>query len=79
MLILSRKENQKLRIGNNIVISIVSISDNNVKLGIEANKDVKIYREEVYEAIKEHSKKSAKENKKLLPENIKQLKLNKLK
>lgn len=78
MLILSRKENQKIRIGNDIVINIISISDNNVKIGIEADKDVKIYREEIYDSIIEHNKQAKDKTKESLPNNIKSLQLNKI-
>jgi carbon storage regulator len=79
MLILSRKENQKIRIGNGIVLNIISISENNVKIGIEADKNVKIYREEVYESIKQHTKEASGNVKALLPPDINELKLNKFK
>ena len=79
MLILSRKENQKIRIGNGIVLNIISISENNVKIGIEADKNVKIYREEVYDSIKQHTKEASGNVKALLPTDIDKLKLNKFK
>ena len=78
MLILSRKENQKIRIGNDVVINIISISDNNVKIGIEADKSVKIYREELYESIKQNTKQAADRIKASVPTNIKSLMLNKI-
>ncbi len=53
MLVLSRKINQKIRIGNDVVITIVSVSENNVKIGIEAPSSVKILREELYESVKQ--------------------------
>ena len=79
MLILSRKENQKIRIGNGIIINIISISDNNVKIGIEADKNVKIYREEIYDSIKQHTKEASNNVKELLPSDMNKLKLNKFK
>ena len=79
MLILSRKEDQKIRIGNDVIINIVSISEGNVKIGIEANKDIKIYREEVYEAIKDHNTQAAGNLSQLSPSDINTLKLNKFK
>ena len=79
MLILSRKENQKIRIGNDIILNVISISENNVRLGIEADKKVKIYREEVYDLIKDHTKKATANVRELLPANIKTLKINKIK
>ncbi len=51
MLILSRKLDEKVVIGDNIIITIVSVSGETVKLGIEAPLDVKVYRAEVYEEI----------------------------
>lgn len=78
MLILSRKENQKIRIGNNIILNIISISDNNVKIGIEADKNVKIYREELYNSIKQHTIQATDKIKDSVPTNIRSLNLNKI-
>ncbi|MBI1931823.1 MAG: carbon storage regulator CsrA [Ignavibacteriales bacterium] len=79
MLILTRKENQKIRIGNNIILNIISISDNQVKIGIEAEKDVAIFREEVYQQIIENNKNSTAKLNKEIPENLKSFKINKFK
>ena len=70
MLILSRKENQKIRIGNNVVINIISLSDHSVKIGIEADKNVKIYREEVYESIKNQNQQAVDNLIELMPNEI---------
>lgn len=51
MLILSRKLNEKVVIGDGIVVSILEIRGDQVKLGIDAPKAVKVYRQEVYDAI----------------------------
>lgn len=59
MLILSRKLNEKLVIGDGVVVSIVEIRGDQVKLGIEAPKNVKVFRQEVYEAIQEENKRAA--------------------
>lgn len=56
MLILSRNKGQKIIINNNIVISVVEVSGDQVRIGIEAPADVSIYREEIYEAIQEQNK-----------------------
>ncbi|MCB0752635.1 MAG: carbon storage regulator, partial [Ignavibacteriae bacterium] len=66
-------------IGNNIVLNIISISDNNVKIGIEADKSVSIFREEVYQQIIENNKNSAIKEKNMIPENLKSLQINKIK
>ncbi|HPX26837.1 MAG: carbon storage regulator CsrA [Spirochaetaceae bacterium] len=51
MLILSRKTNEKIKIGSEITISIIEIRGDQVKIGIEAPKDVKVFRQEVFNAI----------------------------
>lgn len=52
MLVLSRKTDERIRIGDDISIVVVEIRDNyRVRLGIEAPKDVPVHREEVYQAI----------------------------
>ena len=78
MLILTRKENQKIRIGNNIVLNIVAISDNTVKIGIEADKDVTIFREEIYQQIIEKNKNSTIVKNESIPKNLTMLKINKI-
>ncbi len=55
MLVLSRKVDQKLFIGDNIEITIVSVSGDTVRIGIEAPKDIKILRSEVYEEIQQQN------------------------
>lgn len=52
MLVLSRKKNESLVIGDDIVISVVAVRGDKVLLGIDAPKDVPVHRREVYEAIK---------------------------
>ncbi|MBR1907902.1 carbon storage regulator CsrA [bacterium] len=52
MLILSRKNGQKIIINDNIEITILESKNDNCKIAIEAPKDVKVYREEVYKQIK---------------------------
>lgn len=51
MLVLSRKQDEKIIIGDSITLMVVSIQGDKVRLGIEAPKDVSIHREEVYNAI----------------------------
>jgi carbon storage regulator len=47
MLVLSRKPGERIHIGDDIVITIVRIGPNNVRVGIEAPKDLNIVREEL--------------------------------
>jgi carbon storage regulator len=47
MLVLSRKLNERIVIGGNVVVTVVKVDRNQVRLGIEAPGDVPIYREEI--------------------------------
>jgi carbon storage regulator len=58
MLILTRKLNEEIKIGSGITIKIVSISDNTVKIGIDAPQNIQIVRSELYDKIKESSVKA---------------------
>ncbi|KAB2841619.1 MAG: carbon storage regulator CsrA [Melioribacteraceae bacterium] len=60
MLVLKRKINEEIKIGSDIVIKIISTSDNQVKIGIDAPKSIQILRGEVYEKIKESTLQAAK-------------------
>lgn len=51
MLILTRKRNERIMIGDNIEVVIVDIRGEQVQLGINAPKEVPVHRREVYEAI----------------------------
>jgi carbon storage regulator len=52
MLILSRKKNESIMIGDDIQIMVTDISGDVIKLGISAPRQVSVHRKEVYEAIK---------------------------
>jgi carbon storage regulator len=60
MLILARKKNQSLRIGDNIVITVVDVQGEQVRLGIDAPKDIQILRQELYDAVSDANKQAAK-------------------
>ena len=51
MLVLTRKRDESIIIGDNIVITVIGIRGDKVRFGIEAPKEVSIHRKEVYEAI----------------------------
>ncbi|MFW6308642.1 MAG: carbon storage regulator CsrA [bacterium] len=53
MLVLSRKSNEKIIIDDEIEITVVEISGDKVKLGINAPEEIEIHRQEVYEKIKQ--------------------------
>lgn len=70
MLALSRKANESIMIGNDIEITILEVKGEQVKIGINAPKSVPVYREEVYEQIKEANKEAASD---AVQENLKNL------
>jgi len=51
MLVLTRKIDESIIIGDNIEVKVVEISGKSVKLGIEAPRELSVHRKEVYEAI----------------------------
>jgi carbon storage regulator len=59
VLILSRKLDEKIMIGDRISITIIDIDKNKVKLGIEAPAELEIYREELYKEIEIENKEAA--------------------
>jgi carbon storage regulator len=61
MLVISRKINDKIKIGNDIEITIVSIDKNQVKIGIDAPKNLTILRGELIEQITEENRKAVQE------------------
>jgi carbon storage regulator len=59
MLILTRKTNEKIKIGNEITLSIIEIRGEQVKIGVEAPKEVKVFRQEVFNAIQNENRAAA--------------------
>ena len=59
MLILSRKIDEKIQIGDDITITIIDIHGEQVKIGVEAPKSIKVFRQEVFEAIQKENKAAA--------------------
>ena len=67
MLILSRKVNEKIMIGDNISVSIIEVRGDQVRIGVDAPKTVKVFRQEVFDAIKAENKAAA-ESKPVFPQ-----------
>ena len=59
MLVLTRKPGERLVIGDNIVITVVEIKGDNIRIGIDAPREVKVYRGEIYDAIVAENRQAA--------------------
>ena len=51
MLILTRKDGEKLAIGDDVTVTVVAVNGTQVKLGISAPKSIPVHREEVWERL----------------------------
>lgn len=56
MLVLSRKTDEEIRIGDDIIVTVIDIRGDKVRLGITAPNNVPVHRQEVYEAILRENK-----------------------
>ena len=56
MLILSRKIDEKIKIGDDITITLIDVHGDQVKIGVEAPKNIKVFRQEVFDAIQSENK-----------------------
>ncbi|MBN2008107.1 carbon storage regulator CsrA [candidate division KSB1 bacterium] len=59
MLILTRKLNESIIIGDNIVITVVEIDKGHIRLGVQAPKDIAVHRKEIFDRIQEENVKAA--------------------
>lgn len=53
MLILTRKTDESLLIGDDVEITVLSVRGGQVKLGVKAPKEISVHRQEIYQRIKE--------------------------
>lgn len=61
MLVLSRKKNESIVIGNGIVVTVVEVKGDKVRLGIVAAKDVPVHRQEIHDAIQKQNAEKVKQ------------------
>ena len=55
MLVLTRRVGESMVIGKNIRVTVLNVKGNQVRLGIEAPKDIPVHREEIYQRIQNNS------------------------
>ncbi|MFP4483429.1 MAG: carbon storage regulator CsrA [Spirochaetaceae bacterium] len=67
MLILARRMNERIIIDDNIEVAVLDIKGDQVKIGIRAPKNVKVYRQEVFEAIQAENRRAAETSSRELP------------
>lgn len=59
MLVLSRKPNESIIIGDNIEVKVVEVRGEQVKLGITAPREISVHRKEIYDSIQQQNKQAA--------------------
>jgi len=53
VLILTRKPGERLRIGDNIVVTVFAVNGNQVRVGVDAPREIEVHREEIYNRIQD--------------------------
>jgi carbon storage regulator len=59
MLILTRRVGETLMVGNDVKVVVLGVKGNQVRIGVDAPKDVEVHREEIYERIKREKSSTA--------------------
>jgi len=59
MLVLTRKLGEVIRVGDAVTVRVLEVKGSQVRLGVEAPAEVRIYREEVYRAIRKENEEAA--------------------
>ena len=62
MLILTRKDNESLFIGDDIEVTVLGVKGNQVRIGINAPKNIDVHREEVYRRIESQNSSNSSPN-----------------
>lgn len=68
MLVLTRKNGETIKIGDDIEITVISSKNDQVKIGIKAPKNIEILRKEIFELIQEENQNASKDISSLLKE-----------
>ena len=62
MLILTRRVGETLVVGDDVTVTVLGVKGNQVRLGVNAPKDVSVHREEIYQRIQNEKKAEAEKN-----------------
>jgi len=55
MLVLTRRPGESIVVGQNIIITVIEIKGGQVRIGIDAPRDVQVHREEIYEQVRQEN------------------------
>ena len=69
MLILTRRVGETVMIGNDVTVTVLGVKGNQVRVGINAPKNVAVHREEIYERIKREERRESEDKSKRVTEN----------
>tara|TARA_B100000683_G_scaffold220470_1_gene217372 strand:- start:334 stop:591 length:258 start_codon:yes stop_codon:yes gene_type:complete len=61
MLILSRKSGERVIIGDEVIVTVLCVKDNEVRLGVDAPREITVHREEIYQRIQRQNDAAAME------------------
>lgn len=59
MLVITRRSGERIRIGDDVVVQVMEVTGNGVRLGIDAPRSTRIYREELWLAVQEENRAAA--------------------
>jgi carbon storage regulator len=59
VLIITRREGEKIIVGDDVVVHVMEIVGNTVRVGIEAPRSILVYREEIWNAVREENRAAA--------------------
>jgi carbon storage regulator len=67
VLIITRKPGEKIMLGDDVVVHVMEIVGNSVRVGIQAPRSLPVYREEIWDAVREENEAAAKAAADVLP------------
>jgi carbon storage regulator len=70
MLIITRRPGEKIMLGDDVVIEVIEASGSSVRIGIDAPKSIPVYREEIWQAVKDENAAAAATDATAVPDEI---------